>query len=99
MPEEKTDDGKKNVTCEFCECNLFSDGSVKTRSSRAKKLQTADDKIETLTEQLQTSKETITELENQLREAREKIPAEIPPPPVVESKKRGWPFDQTQGGK
>ena len=95
---EETNEGKK-ITCEFCECILFSDGSVKTRSSRAKKLQTADDRIESLTEQLSQSKEMVTELETQLADARSKIPSEIPPPPIPEVKKRGWPFkEQTTGG-
>ena len=95
---EETNEGKK-ITCEFCECILFSDGSVKTRSSRAKKLQTADDRIESLTEQLSESKERVTELETQLTDARSKIPSEIPPPPMPAVKKRGWPFkEQTTGG-
>jgi hypothetical protein len=79
----------KNVTCEFCECVLFSSGEVKTLSKKAKGYRTADEEIERLKEQLQTAKEQLTEAEAKLRERNPTPAADPTPTPAAESKKKG----------
>lgn len=73
----------KLITCEFCECKLFSGGDVKEFSVKAKKLRDADEEIDQLNSQLATSKSEVSRLTAELEAANKKI-AENEPVPVAD---------------
>jgi hypothetical protein len=88
-PNDDPKESKKNVTCEFCDCVLFADGSVKSRSVRAKKLQAADDISDSLREtnealklDIESRNERIKSLSEEL-EKKSKVP-DVPPTPKAE---------------
>src|SRR5271163_4125433 len=88
--ENEPKESKKNVTCEFCECVLFSDGSVKSRSSKAKKLQNADDEITNLKDRLESVAADLETSQKNLTDAKEALAAVETPAPAAEKKTDRW---------
>jgi hypothetical protein len=74
-PEPEPQGRKRRIVCDFCACELASDGGVLKTSERAKKLERADKEITDLQGRLDTKTQELEDLK-----AKQTAPAPVPDP-------------------
>ena len=53
----------RSITCEFCECTLFTSGEVKKKSDKARKMEAASDRLEKIDADAKEAKEKADQAE------------------------------------
>ena len=88
--EEREPKGRtKGVRCEFCDCELFADGSVKKKSDTARKFEKSSGRWEETETEISELRARVSQLAQENKDLKDSSPSSVVEPP---KEKKGFHY-------